>query len=53
MSLFNSLGRRAERLKQQFTGDDDHWGCLACEEVLDSEHDFCPHCGADEVVLIE
>ncbi len=52
MGIFNSLGRKTERLKQAVTSET-KYECLSCEEELSEEFETCPHCGSETVVPAE
>lgn len=56
MGLFNKLGRKVQELKQEV--DDAKAGhashrCASCDELLHTDLDACPECGADAVVAID
>jgi len=43
MSIFRSLGRKAERVKRSVTGEDVE--CPACGAAVDDDREACPGCG--------
>jgi rRNA maturation endonuclease Nob1 len=54
MSLFSDAGRAFERTKQALTGDDGpEYVCRACEELVEEDYEFCPHCGEAAVEPLE
>lgn len=52
MGIFNSLGRRTERLKQAVTSETTYQ-CLDCDETYSNEVETCPHCDSESVVPAE
>lgn len=53
MGIFNSLGRKAEKIKRQVTdatAEEATHECRACGELLYTDRETCPECGSDEVV---
>ncbi|MFB6081660.1 MAG: hypothetical protein ABEJ67_02445 [Halanaeroarchaeum sp.] len=54
MGLFNDLGQRVERFKQQVAAAaDETYECVECGEQFHADYDTCPECGADAVELVE
>lgn len=52
MGLFEDLGERVERFKQEVTDaaeDEAEYECADCGELLYTDHDRCPDCDADAV----
>ncbi|MBX0295418.1 hypothetical protein [Haloarcula nitratireducens] len=50
MGLFSDVGRKVEKTKQAFTdGERAEYVCVACEEPLDENYEYCPRCGEDSV----
>lgn len=52
MGLFEDLGERVERFKQEVTDaaeDEAEYECADCGELLYTDHDRCPNCDADAV----
>jgi len=56
MGLFNRLGRKVEKLKQEAEtaseGSATHQ-CEHCEALLYTDHAECPECGAAAVVSVD
>jgi rubrerythrin len=53
MGLFNDLGKRFEKLKQEAeasASEEATHACRACETLLYTDHDSCPECGDSDVV---
>lgn len=54
MSLFTKVGRKFERTKQAFMEEADaDYVCRSCEETVDGNYEYCPHCGEATVEPIE
>ncbi|MFB6111691.1 MAG: hypothetical protein ABEJ35_04050 [Halobacteriaceae archaeon] len=54
MSLFSEAGRAFERTKHALVGDEDaDYVCEVCEEPVEADYEFCPHCGEAAVVAQE
>lgn len=54
MSLFNKVGRKFERTKQAFMQEANAaYVCQACEQTVDDDYEYCPHCGEASVEPIE
>jgi rubrerythrin len=54
MSLFRTLGRRAERLKQQVVAASEATHeCAECGTSLEGDLETCPECGSDDVVALD
>ncbi len=52
MDLFRKAGKKFEETKQAVTGNaDSAYRCAACEQPVEKDYDYCPHCGADNVEL--
>lgn len=52
MGIFNRLGKRFEKLKQQAedaSSEEATHACLECETLLYTEYETCPECGSDRV----
>jgi uncharacterized paraquat-inducible protein A len=55
MGFFTTLGRKAEKLKQQAKAaseSDATHACADCETALYTAHDACPECGSDAIVAL-
>ena len=54
MGLFRKAGEKFEETKQAFVGggDADHV-CTSCEEAVDGDYTYCPHCGEETVEPVE
>ncbi|MFQ3295329.1 MAG: hypothetical protein ACI9PP_001175 [Halobacteriales archaeon] len=53
MGLFRDVGNRVERFKQAVEGvaeDEAEYECAECGELVYSDRDDCPECGAIAVV---
>ena len=53
MGLFENLGKKVERFKQQAedaASDEANHVCGDCGELLYADRDQCPHCGSEKVV---
>jgi lipopolysaccharide biosynthesis regulator YciM len=53
MGLFNSLGRKVEKLKQQAESaskEEASYQCENCEALLYTDHEACPECDASGTV---
>lgn len=50
MSFLSDVGRKVEKTKQTLT-DSKQAGyvCMSCEEPVDEQYDYCPHCGEETV----
>jgi hypothetical protein len=44
MSLFRSLGRKAEQVKRSVTGEHEV-ECPTCATAVDADREACPECG--------
>lgn len=54
MSLFRKAGEKFEETKQSFVdGKEAASVCRACEEPVDDDYEYCPHCGEDAVETVE
>jgi len=54
MGLFRTLGRRAERLKQQVVAAADATHeCAECGASLAGDLERCPECGSEDVVALD
>ncbi len=50
MSLFSGVGRKVEKTKQAFIdGKQAEYVCVSCEELVDEDYEYCPHCGEKTV----
>ena len=52
MGLFEDLGERVERFKQQAVDaskEQAGYVCLECGEPVYTDQEECPHCGSEEV----
>ena len=48
MGLFEKLGRKAERFRQQVEdAADETYECRGCGEVFAADYDDCPECGGE------
>jgi len=54
MSLFENVGRKVEKFKQQAqnAADDPTHGCKDCKTALYSNYKTCPKCGSDQVLAL-
>ena len=53
MGLFENLGKKVERFKQQAeeaANEDASHVCADCSEPLYADRDRCPECGSENVV---
>ena len=53
MGLFENLGKKVERFKQQAesaASEEASHVCGDCGEALYTDQDQCPHCGSENVV---
>ncbi len=50
MGIFTDVGRKFEETKQTLTdsGQADY-ACVSCEELLEENYEYCPHCGEASV----
>ncbi|WP_168927057.1 hypothetical protein [Natronorubrum aibiense] len=56
MSMFERLGEKVERLKQEAEAgraDSVEYRCRECSEGFYREHESCPNCGSAEVERLE
>lgn len=54
MSLFTKVGRKFERTKQAFMEEAEaDYVCRSCEDTVDGNYEYCPHCGEPTVEQIE
>lgn len=56
MGLFEDLGERVERFKQQAADasrEQADYVCRSCEEPVYTSQEECPHCGSEDVVAVE
>lgn len=56
MGLFEDLGERVERFKQQATDaskESADYECLACGEPVYTDQGECPNCGSEDVAARE
>ena len=54
MSLFERAGKKFEETKRTFVdGKEAEYVCRSCEESVNENHDYCPHCGEQTVVPVE
>jgi len=53
MSLFRKAGKKFEETKRTYLDGDAEYVCRACEEVVDGDYEYCPHCGEAAVEPIE
>lgn len=54
MSLFSDVGRKFEDTKQAFTDSKRaNYVCVSCEELVDENYEYCPHCGEETVEPVE
>jgi len=56
MGLFNNLGKKFEKLKQEAessASEEATHGCRACETLLYTDHDTCPECGSEDVLPLK
>ncbi len=56
MGLFERLGRKAERLKQEAKDAREQkvsQRCRSCGATLYDEHETCPECASEDVVAVE
>jgi len=56
MGLFNSLGRKVEKLKQEAEAASEESAthrCENCEERLYTDYEECPECGGQPVVAVD
>lgn len=50
MSLFSDVGRKVEKTKQVLIdGKQAEYVCVSCEELVDEDYEYCPHCGEETV----
>ncbi len=50
MSLFSDIGRKVEKTKQALIdGKQVKYVCVSCEELVDEDYEYCPHCGEETV----
>lgn len=50
MSLFSDVGRKVEKTKQALIdGKQAEYVCVSCEELVDEDYEYCPHCGEETV----
>lgn len=50
MNLFSDVGRKVEKTKQALTdGKQAEYVCVSCEELVDEDYEYCPHCGEETV----
>lgn len=54
MNLFRKAGATFEEQKRKLLGGDGPaYRCGSCEERVDGDAEFCPHCGAESVEPLE
>jgi Zn finger protein HypA/HybF involved in hydrogenase expression len=54
MSLFSNVGRKFEKTKRAFIDDEAaEYACMSCENPVDEEYEYCPHCGKETVEPVE
>ncbi|WP_227375927.1 zinc ribbon domain-containing protein [Haladaptatus halobius] len=54
MSLFSNVGRKFEKTKRTFIDDEAaEYACMSCENPVDEEYEYCPHCGKETVEPVE
>ncbi|WP_280536300.1 hypothetical protein [Halopenitus sp. POP-27] len=50
MGLFSDVGRKFEKTKQAvIDGKRAKYVCVSCEEPVDENYEYCPHCGEESV----
>lgn len=50
MSLLSDIGRTVEKTKRTLTDSEQaEYVCMSCEEPVDKQYDYCPHCGEETV----
>lgn len=54
MGIFNDLGKKVERFKQQVEdASKETFECADCGAQFHAEYDECPECGSDDIGPIE
>ncbi|WP_266082472.1 zinc ribbon domain-containing protein [Haladaptatus caseinilyticus] len=54
MSLFSNVGRKFEKTKRAFIDDGQtEYACVSCDNPVDGEYEYCPHCGEETVEPVE
>lgn len=54
MSLFRTAGKKFEETKRAIVGDEDAaYICRSCESSVETDTEYCPHCGEDSVISVD
>lgn len=54
MGAFRKAGKKFEETKRAVVGESEPaYVCRSCEEPLDEDHEYCPHCGEQTVEPVE
>lgn len=54
MSVFRRLGKSVEKTKRAFTdGSDTDFVCQSCDQPVEKDYEYCPHCGEPTVERVE
>ncbi len=54
MGLFSDVGRKFEETKRAFSdGERAEFVCTSCDEPVDDNYEYCPHCGEESVEPVE
>jgi len=54
MSLFRKAGKKFEETKRSvIDGEEAAYVCRSCEEAVEEDYEYCPHCGEASVEPVE
>lgn len=50
MGLFSDVGRKFEKTKNALSDSTQaKYVCVSCDEPVDENYEYCPHCGEESV----